>query len=445
ISNSFGVCAVRGVQIICPNSAATDILNSLPAGSRPAGLTVGPTGPITETEANNSPFLVRLSTRVRDFQLHADTNTRVLSHYVQDEFKVSKTMLLNLGMRWDYQQSYANGGQTYVKLNQFMRDAQPRLGFVWDYTGKAKGKFSASYARFLETPIPLDVNVRAGGGDAQTDKNFNVNRLNAAAGSTIVPGIRAALTTGAVNLGSEKTPIDPGLRPQTVDEWTAGFEYEAVRDLVLGIRGVYRNQVNVIEDGSFDDGDTYLLFNPGRRGHGETTEDKACGDPAIGCFGHARRYYRALEFTATKRFTSNYQIIASYTFSSLTGNYEGLFRNGNKAEFAVHSGTATIPKVNPSQPGFPNLVDSVGSNRSPVTYNTDIGVYYPIKVQETRELRLTADWFNVFNTQRALTLDKTFQLNSGITGVPPITNPFWGAALLVQPPSQWRFGAKFSF
>jgi len=80
-----------------------------------------------------------------------------------------------------------------------------------------------------------------------------------------------------------------------------------------------------------------------------------------------------------------------------------------------------------------------------VTYNTDIGVYYPIKVQETRELRLTADWFNVFNTQRAVTLDQTSLINSGITGVPPITNPFWGAALLVQAPSQWRYGAKFSF
>ena len=287
-----------------------------------------------------------------------------------------------------------------------------------------------------------------------------------------------------------------------------------MKDLVLGLRGVYRNQVNVIEDGSFDDGDTYLLFNPGRRGNGETTEDKACGNPAVGCFGYARRYYRALEFTATKRFTSNYQIIASYTFSSLTGNYEGLFRNdngqsdpnitslfdlvtllkntygrlpndrphqfkfngswrtpvkllvtgntyiqsgqpfdaliphavyGDNEGFAVQRGTAIVPKINASQPGFPNVVDSVGSNRSPVTYNTDIGVYYPIKVEETRELRLSADWFNVFNTQRALTLDKTLQLNSGITGVPPITNPFWGAALLVQPPSQWRFGAKFSF
>ena len=33
--------------------------------------------------------------------------------------------------------------------------------------------------------------------------------------------------------------------------------------------------------------------------------------------------------TATKRFTNNYQFIASYVYSSLTGNYEGLFRNDN--------------------------------------------------------------------------------------------------------------------
>jgi hypothetical protein len=36
-----------------------------------------------------------------------------------------------------------------------------------------------------------------------------------------------------------------------------------------------------------------------------------------------------IEFTATKRFTNNFQFIASYVFSSLIGNYEGLFRNDN--------------------------------------------------------------------------------------------------------------------
>ena len=514
ITNNFSVCTVRANQIICPSAAATAILNQLPASQLPSGLTVGDQGTITTDEAFNNPFLVRTSTRVRDFELHANTSTRVLSNYLQDEWKLTRTLQVNLGLRWDYQEGFSNGGATYIKLNQFIHDTQPRLGLVWDYTGKNKGRFVANFARYLETPIPLDVNVRAGGGDTQIDKNFNVNSYSAPANALIVPGIRSSLTTGAVNLGSEATPLDPGLRPQTVNEWTAGFDYEVIRGLVLGTRGIYRAQDNVIEDGSFDDGDHYFLFNPGRRGNGETTEDKACADLTIGCFGHARRYYRGLEFTANRRFTSNYQMIVSYTYSSLIGNYEGLFRNdngqsdpnitslfdlvsllknqygrlpndrphqfkfngsyrapfkllisgnwyiqsgspfnqltphpvyGNNEGFGVPRGTAIVPKVTAGQAGFPNVVDSVGSNRTPVTWNTDLGFYYPFKLKDEREIRLQADWFNAFNLQRAVTLDQTFTLNSGVTGVPAVTNPFYGSAVVVQPPSQWRFGAKFSF
>jgi hypothetical protein len=91
------------------------------------------------------------------------------------------------------------------------------------------------------------------------------------------------------------------------------------------------------------------------------------------------------------------------------------------------------------------VVDSVGTNRTPVTSSLDLGFYYPIKLVGDRELRLQADWFNVLNQQRALTLDQTSAINSGVTGVPPVTNPFYGTALLVQPPSQWRFGLKFRF
>ena len=367
--------------------------------------------------------------------------------------------------------------------------------------------------------IPLDVNVRAGGGSSQTDKNFNVSMYGAPDAATILPGIRGDPTVGAVNLGADPTPIDPGIRPQSVEEYTAGVEYSPMNDFVFGARGIYRNYVNIIEDGSFDDGDTYFLFNPGRRGHGETTEDKACANPAIGCFGPARRYYRGIEFTATKRFSQHYQFIASYTYSSLIGNYEGLFRNdngqsdpnitslfdlvsllgntygrlpndrphqfklngtyetpfrlmvsgnfyaqsgspfnqliphpvyGDNEGFGVPRGTAVVPTVTASQAGFPNVVDSIGTNRTPTTFNLDMGFYYPIKLAETKEIRLSADWFNATNAQRAVTLDQTFAVNSGVfqadgTPLPPISNPFYGAALLVQPPSQWRFGAKFTF
>jgi len=524
ISNSFGVCTTRGTAIVCPNAAAFALLNSLPAGLLPSGITSVQSGTITADEAFGNPFLVRLSTRVRDFELHAKTYTQVYSTYLQDDWKLTKNFQLNLGLRADLQEGYDTDGHPYIKLNQLWHDLQPRLGAIWDFTGTGKGKFTVSYARFIETPIPLDVNVRAGGGNSQTDKNFNVDTYGAPAGSLIVPGIRAncvpvapattCTEAGATNLGADATPIDPGLRPQQIEEYTAGLEFSPANNLVFGMRGIYRNYVNIIEDGSFDDGETYFLFNPGRRSNGETTEDKACSDPAIGCFGPARRYYRGLEFTATKRFSNNYQFIASYTYSSLIGNYEGLFRNdngqsdpnitslfdlvsllgntygrlpndrphqikfngsyqtpfkvlvsgnfymqsgspfnqliphpvyGNNEGFGVQRGTAIVPTVAGSQAGFPNIVDSIGSNRTPWTHNLDLGFYLPLKLGEKKELRFTADWFNVTNTQRAVTLDQTFQLNSGVTGVPPVTNPYYGSALLVQPPSQWRFGAKFSF
>jgi len=527
VVNSYSVCTTRGSAIVCPSGTATALL-STPGVVLPAGLTSVVTGSITSEEAFGNPFIVRTGTRVRDFELNANTITSVESFYVQDDWKFAKNWQLNVGARWDYQQAYNTDGDSYVKFNNFKDNLAPRIGLVWDFTGTGKGKLFLNYGAFIETPIPLDVNVRAGGGEGQTDKNFNVNRLNAPAGSNIVPGIAAInpnctplepCQTGATNLGASITPVDPGLKPQSIGEVAAGFEYEVATDFVVGIAGKYRYMRNVIEDGSFDDGDNYFLFNPGRRGNGETTEDKAClGDAAAGrapnCFGFARRYYRALEFTATKRFTNNYQFIASYVFSSLTGNYEGLFRNdngqadpnitslfdlqslgnnvygrlpndrphqfkfngsyktpwkllisgnfyiqsgtpfsalvphvvyGNNQGFGVPRGTAIVPTVTATQPGFPNVVESIGSNRTPTTSNLDLGAYYPIKLGEKRELRLSADWFNVFNSQRAVTLDQTFSLNSGVTGVPPVANPFYGAASLVQPPSSFRLGAKFTF
>jgi outer membrane receptor protein involved in Fe transport len=514
ITNNFGVCTVRGTQIVCPSATSTAILAALPAASLPAGLTLGATAPITTAEAFSNPFLVRTSTRVRDFELNANTYTSAEAFYIQDDYKFARNWQFNIGARWDYEQAYNADGSTYIKFNHFWDNLAPRLGVSWDFTGKGKGKLFANYATFIEVPIPLDVNVRAAGGDSQTDKNINVNTLNAPAGSSVVSGGPNS------NLGADATPLDPGLKPQSIGEGSAGFEYEIVKDLAIGARGIYRHMRNVIEDGSFDDGNTYFIFNPGRNEPG-TTERSACEGDANPltfrlprCFGRAQRFYRAIEVTATKRFTNNYQFIASYVFSSLTGNYEGLFRNdngqsdpnitslfdlqslldntygrlpndrphqfkfngsyrtpfklmisgnfymqsgtpfnqliphpvyGNNEGFAVQRGTATVPTVTATQPGFPNVVDSIGSQRTPTTMNLDLGVYYPIKVGEGKELRLSGDWFNVFNSQRALSLDQTFSINSGVTGVAPVLNPFYGSALLIQAPSAFRFGAKFSF
>jgi outer membrane receptor protein involved in Fe transport len=504
VTNNFSVCTTRGTVITCPSSTAIAVLQAAEAaGTLPTGYTLNSTATaITAQEVLNNPFLVRATTRVRDFKLIAKTSTAVESFYVQDDYRLLKNLQFNIGVRWDYQQAYGNDGVTYLKLNNWFDNLQPRLGFSWDPFSKGKTKLFANYARFVETPLPLDINVRAGSDDTQTDKNFNVNRWGAPLNATIATGF------GTRNLGAEHTPIDQGLKPQTVNEWTAGFEHELMKNITLGVRGIYRGQGSVIEDGSFDDGDSYFLFNPGEIRPGDnTTEEIACNSPGIGCFGRARRWYRALEFTLNRRFANNFSFNTSYVYSSLIGNYEGLFRNDNgqsdpnitslfdlvsllantygrlpndrphqfkfngsyqtpfklvvSGNFYAQSGipfNALIPHpVYGNNEGFLNprgtsLIPAdaaggitSGKNRTPFTWNLDLGAYYPVKLSENMQIRFTADWFNVTNSQRAVTLDQTYQINSGVTGVAPVNNPFFGTGAIFQYPSTLRLGAKFTF
>jgi len=148
-----------------------------------------------------NPFLVLSSVRVRDFRLQApSTNTNMQAFYIQEDFKLTKNLQINGGLRWDYQQAYGSDHFSYLKLNNFRDNMAPRVGFIWDFTGKGKGKVFANWAKYIETPLPLDVNVRAGSDTTQTDKNINVSTLNSPAGSYVVADIG--------NLGSTHTPID---------------------------------------------------------------------------------------------------------------------------------------------------------------------------------------------------------------------------------------------
>ena len=490
VNNRFGVCTVQATTIVCPVTALTNRVNALiTAGQAPVGISSATTNTtLSAADLGNNPFLIRSTTGISSANDTTGGNfisTRVESFYGQDDFRFSRNFQLNVGLRWDFQQ-LIDRNSTYLSLNSFKNNLQPRLGLIWDFTKKGKGKLFVNYARFLEAPIPTMFLFTAGG--IALGSSANVNRLNAPAGSTITADFGSCCSA---------TPPDSDLKPQTVNETAAGLEYELMNGLTVGLRGVYRAQQSVIEDASLDEGLTFFLFNPGE----SETERAACATQ-FGCFGRARRYYRALEFTATKRFKSNYQFIASYVYSSLTGNYEGFYRSENnqglanlstlfdlqsllanrygrlpgdrphqlkfdgsyKTPWKLHVGgsfrtqsgvpfNALIPHpLYGDNEGFEvprgTAVNPLtGNSRTATTYNLDLGVYYPINLGESNQLRIQFDWFNVTNTQRAIREDETLRTNSGIPGANFIqfANPFYGQGTIFQYPSSMRIGIKWQF
>jgi hypothetical protein len=180
-------------------------------------------------------------------------------------------------------------------------------------------------------------------------------------------------------------------------------------------------------------------------------------------------------------------------YSSLIGNYEGLFRNDNGQSdpnitslfdlvSLLKNTYGRLPNDRPhqfkldgsyrwpfklltslsfrAQSGIPENeliphpvygnnegfnVPRGSAGRTPTTTGLDFGAYYPIEFSETKQLRFQLDWFNVYNSQRAIRVDETLQINSGVTGVAPVDNPFFKTGTIFQFPSAVRLGVKFQF
>ena len=113
----------------------------------------------------------------------------------------------------------------------------------------------------------------------------------------------------------------------------AGFEFEALPGMNVGVRYIHRDIPRVLEDVQpfpIVAGDLgipgattadYTLTNPG-------PDTPTAGDLGAS-FEKAIHRYNAIEVTADKRFADRWALQASYRYSRLRGTFEGFFRDDN--------------------------------------------------------------------------------------------------------------------
>ncbi len=306
-----------------------------------------------------------LSGTVGDPGTIVEGNTFNWSAYLRDSWQIQPNLTFNAGLRYEEQRlRYANFLQNEIDPltnNTLGKNAMtlkgmfaPRLGVLYDWTKEGRSKIYTHWGRFYES-IPMDINDRSFGGEVNFEQQFRSG--NPACGAV-------DMSIGAVNgkncladetahgdteqlIGASGVLIAPGIKSQYLDEIIAGFEYEIMDDLKIGLSYQNRRLGRVIEDVSTDGANTYIIANPGEWSKSEENklmdQINRTDDPAIKGrlmrdlklyqgirqFDKPSRDYNALQFTLTRRFSKKLYVQGSYTYSKTQGNYPGLISYDN--------------------------------------------------------------------------------------------------------------------
>lgn len=423
-------------------------------------------------------------------RLNASPEHKVTTAYLQDRWTVNDRLVLSFGVRWDKQEIIDASGVTQIDLD---KDYAPRLGFVFDPAGDHKQKIFGSFGRYYEE-IPMDLVIRSYSYERQP-RIINFSPTS----TTPDAAAEAILGTGSAILGGLQTPADPDLENQYLNEYIVGYERELRPNLAVGVKGIYRNYGQVIEDFLCDPAEgTYCIGNPG-----EGIMKVVYGLDYVTPYAapKAKRTFKGVQFDATKRFSNNWQALASYLYSKLDGNFDGEFApftnlgadpnisaaydyydfftngkdfdtitnkgplsNDRKHQFKV-SGVYNTPfKLSVgaaaywrsgtpvTRYGYSDaygryeffLTNRGGEGRTPSNYEVDLHLGYPIDVGPA-QINLLLDVFNLLNAQRPVLLDQRWGFEEADNESPTPVNPGYGQAVLRTPPTSARLGVRVTF
>jgi hypothetical protein len=435
-------------------------------------------------------------------------SARVLDYgvYLQDSWRAAPGLTINLGLRWDGEQTRSEAGQTVLSFdNQW----QPRIGVIWDPWRDGATKVFASAGRFsyaLPTVAAAIVYSRS-----TLLRTFNFDPVSVVQDPNVI-GHEETVVLGTGALGD---PVDGGTRASSQDELTVGIERLLTPSLTVGLQGTYRSLNRTLEDRcDFDyeqTGFSCALINPGSSGQFASGDAPTCNglwddpdwyrcNPTGPATPQARRIYRGLEVMARETVGDRLWLQASYVYSSLRGNYDGSVNQGAEGltwpginmDFDYpamwHDAYGILGLDRPhrfrfdgyyvtpwhvsvglqafaesgaplNQMGFFNsgygtvvfLVPRGSAGRLPTLWGTNLSLSYPIVVGPTI-VTVQAFLFNVFNEQIAISRDNSWSISPPV-GFPATiydpnqeqTNPEYGKVTGRQNPRVFRAAVKVSF
>src|SRR5262245_24200155 len=207
--------------------------------------------------------------------------------YGLDRFELTNRLSFNLGLRVDIQHGRSDLRQAVIDATTFA----PRLFGSWDVVGNGKSIVSGGYGRYYEFLAQTIVDSIYAGVPQET--NADVFRWTGTEWAFDYP-IRA---------GGNNQPVNQNLKPSYVDEFDLAFSQQLDNTMAVGVRGVYRKWNDIVDDIKILDAEGFKFLTP--RNFSNDIIDRS---------------YKSAEITFSRRFSNNFQALASYTWSQARGN-----------------------------------------------------------------------------------------------------------------------------
>jgi hypothetical protein len=268
--------------------------------------------------------------------------------YVQDSWTPYPDLTLNLGLRWERYENKNSLGETFIETSD---QWAPRLGVIWDLSGAGRSKLFASAGLFY-LPVASITNILSAGGIRSDDTWYAFDAEINTDGSPTAVGDEIFHLHGDGVVPDPRATISENFEPISQTEIILGYEQALGSVWSVGARGVARWFNQIIEDYTIDHGlwtaygveclnpdlvstedycyDTgWRLGNPGRDFEGwyDVDGDGELDRVSISAedmgYPKAERRHYAIELTFARRFSDNWMLQGSYTWSHTYGNYEG--------------------------------------------------------------------------------------------------------------------------
>jgi hypothetical protein len=263
-----------------------------------------------------------------------EINSDNLGFYFQDSWTVHSRLTLNLGLRTDKETipSY-NPDNDGIDFN-FGDKIAPRVGAAWDVLGNSKWKVYGSWGKYFDIS-KLEMPRGLFGADRSVTYYYTLDTYDWPAIQCSHPPVGGPGCPGTfieqvdfrfpANSNTNRL-IDPGLKPVQAQEFTTGLDHELTQTMSVGVRYTHKLLDRTFEDTGVlvpGTGEVFRITNPGE-GIGENVLRDFAGCTTCPNQPRPERKYDGIEVRLRKRLRDNWQMITSYTWSRLYGNYSGL-------------------------------------------------------------------------------------------------------------------------